>query len=100
MDPSMSARMEQMFSRDRVTALVLVVLLWLCIAFVYMAVDHFVTDRGIQVALAISASALLVFNTASIVAMIRHFRDDRDHIYGLDIRHLDENRARAGELKK
>lgn len=94
MDPSLSARIEQMFSRDRITALVLVALLWLCIAFVYMAVDHFVTDRGIQIALAVSALALLVFNTASIVAMIRHYRGDRDHIYGLDIRHLDENRAR------
>jgi hypothetical protein len=59
-------------------------------------VDQFVSDGGIRIALVISALFLLAFNTASIFAMIRHYREDKEHIYGLDIRHLDENRARSG----
>ena len=31
---------------------------------------------------------------APVTAMLRHYREDRDHIYGLDIHHLDEHRAR------
>jgi hypothetical protein len=35
---------------------------------------------------------LLLFNTASIVAMTRHYAADKDHIYGIDIKHLDAGR--------
>jgi len=35
---------------------------------------------------------LLLFNTASITAMIRHYGNDKEHIYGVDIRHLDAGR--------
>lgn len=38
---------------------------------------------------------VLLFNTASVVAMLRHYDEDRAHIYGIDIHHLDEHRARA-----
>lgn len=88
-----ASRIDRMFARDRLMAIMLVVLLWLCTAFVYFAVDKFVTDGGIRIALIIAALLLLAFNTASIVAMIRHYREDKEHIYGLDIRHLDENRS-------
>ena len=39
---------------------------------------------------------MLIFNTAAILAMLRHYREDRDFIYGLDIRFLDEARAGKG----
>jgi len=96
MAESIASRIDRMFARDRVMAMVLVALLWLCTGFVYFAVDRFVTDGGIRIALVIAALFLLAFNTASIVAMIRHYREDKEHIYGLDIRHLDENRTRSG----
>jgi nicotinamide riboside transporter PnuC len=96
MAESIASRIDRMFARDRIMALVLVALLWLCTAFVYFAVDGFVANGGIRVVLIISALALLAFNTAAILAMIRHYREDKEHIYGLDIRHLDENRARSG----
>jgi nicotinamide riboside transporter PnuC len=95
MAESIASRIDRMFARDRLMAIVLVVLLWLCTAFVYFSVDKFVTDGGIRIALIIGALALLAFNTASIVAMIRHYREDKEHIYGLDIRHLDENRSNS-----
>ena len=94
MDPSLSARTQRMFSRDRTTAWVLVLHLWAVIAYVTFKVDGMVQDGGIRLALYVSALVLVIFNTASIAAMIKHYREDRDHIYGLDIRHLDENRAR------
>ena len=46
--------------------------------------------RGIKVVLAIAAAAVLMFNTAAIVAMLKHYDDDKEFIYGLDIKHLDE----------
>jgi len=35
---------------------------------------------------------VLLFNTASIVAMLRHYTSDKHFIYGLDLKHLDEMR--------
>ena len=32
---------------------------------------------------------MLLFNSASIVAMIKHYSDDKEHIYGLDLHYLD-----------
>ena len=40
---------------------------------------------------------VLIFNTAAIVAMLRHYREDRDFMYGLDIKFLDEARAAKGK---
>ena len=43
-----------------------------------------------------AGAVVLVFNTAAILAMLRHYREDRDFMYGLDIQFLDEARARRG----
>ena len=68
------------------------VLLWVTIGFVYFATDQFIIDNTLRVVLIIGALLILIFNTASMLAMIKHYQADRDHIYGLDIKHLDENR--------
>ena len=95
MDGDIRTRIDRMFGYDRMFAWTMVVLLWLTTLYVVFAVDHYVTDKTLSVVLYIAAAAVLVFNTASIIAMISHYRHDKDHIYGLDIRHLDEQR-RAG----
>ena len=42
-------------------------------------------------------AVVLLFNSAAIMAMLRHYREDRDFMYGLDIKFLDEAReARKG----
>ena len=51
-------------------------------------------DGGVRIVLAIAAILVLAFNTAAIVAMLRHYHDDKSFIYGLDIKHLDEMRRR------
>ncbi len=38
---------------------------------------------------------MLLFNTASIFAMISHYSGDKDHIYGLDLHYLDAARGTA-----
>jgi len=43
--------------------------------------------------LLIGGATILVLNTAAIVAMLRHYREDRDFMYGLDIKFLDLARA-------
>lgn len=93
MGESINSRIDSMFARDRLMAWSALVALWVFVAFVLFAVDGFVTDGRIRAVLMVSAAVLLVFNTASVAAMVRHYSDDKNHIYGLDIRHLDENRA-------
>ncbi len=92
MNTDVRARIDAMFSRDKAMAWVFIVLLWVSIAFVYFAIIGFVEDGAMRVVLSIGALLLLIFNTASMLAMIRHYAQDKDHIYGLDIKHLDENR--------
>jgi hypothetical protein len=92
MAEQLADRIDRMFARDRAFALFMVAVLWICVGFVYFAVDAHVRDGGIRIALIVGALLLLVFNTASILAMVRHYREDKAHIYGLDIRHLDERR--------
>jgi nicotinamide riboside transporter PnuC len=92
MDPALSTRVESMFSRDRAMALAFVVVLWLTILFVYFAIAPMIASASLRVVLIIGAALLLLFNTASMIAMIRHYRQDKEHIYGLDIRHMDESK--------
>jgi hypothetical protein len=47
---------------------------------------------GVEIVCWIAAAILLLYNTSSIVAMIRHYAEDKAHIYPLDIHHLDAGR--------
>ena len=49
-----------------------------------------------MILLLIGGAVVLLFNTAAILAMLRHYREDRDFMYGLDIKFLDEARAAKG----
>jgi len=46
-----------------------------------------------RIVLLIGGAAVLLFNTASIGALVRHYKEDKQFIYGLDIKHLDEMRG-------
>jgi hypothetical protein len=65
---------------------------WLVVGFVLLAVNSYITDGAIRAVCWIAAFILVVFNTASIVAMVQHYSHDKDYIYGMDIRHLDAGR--------
>jgi hypothetical protein len=87
----MSGRIDAMFARDRLWAWGFVVALWFVVIFVLLSSIPYASS-GVNIAAWIAAIVLLVFNTASIAAMVRHYSHDRTRIYGLDIRHLDAGR--------
>ena len=85
-----------MHKRDVQAAWAFVVGLWLTLVFVAIATWDLAPVGGARILLLIGGAIVLLFNTAAILAMLKHYRDDRDFIYGLDIRFLDEARARRG----
>ena len=93
MTEDLEKRINSMFNGDKMAAWALVVGLWLSYAFVFFFVDSFNTDGTIKLVLMIGGGLVLLYNTASITAMISHYNEDRNDIYGIDIRHLDEMRA-------
>ena len=92
----LNQRIEAMHRRDVQVAWVFVIGLWLSMIFVAWATWDLAPD-GMARALLLGAGAvILVFNTAAIMTMLSHYRIDRDFIYGLDIKFLDEARGRRG----
>lgn len=82
-----------MHRRDVKIAWAFVIGLWLAISFVAMATWNLAPSGAARTLLLIGGAIVLLFNTAAVVAMLRHYREDRDFMYGLDIKFLDEARA-------
>ena len=91
-------RIDRMHKRDRLGAIAFVV--GLVVHHPVRAGRHLaaLTNANIRNILIVSGAGVLVLNTAAIVAMLRHYHDDKHFIYGLDIKHLDEMRRRAVPL--
>jgi hypothetical protein len=87
-------RIDALYRSDVRGSVLLIVCLWATIIFVLVMTWPYIPDQGIRVVVAIAALAVLVFNTAAIIAMVTHYRDDKDFIYGLDIKHADAYRNR------
>lgn len=82
-------RISSMFSQDCLWASGLLIVLWLLYAFVFYEVWPNTGEGNVSLALLISGGLVLLFNTASIIAMIKHYSDDKERIYGLDLHYLD-----------
>jgi len=82
-----------MHRRDVTVAWAFIVGLWLAMFFVAYATWNIAPNGGARVLLLIAGVTVLTLNTAAILAMLKHYREDRDFIYGLDIKFLDEARA-------
>lgn len=67
--------------------------LWFAIIFVAIATWNLAPNGTARILLMIAGAVILLFNTAAIFAMLRHYREDRDFMYGLDIKFLDAARA-------
>ena len=85
-----------MHRRDVQIAWAFVTGLWLSVIFVALATWSLAPSSGARTLLMIGGAIVLLFNTAAIMAMLRHFREDRDFMYGMDIKFLDEARAAKG----
>ena len=94
-------RIKLMHRKDVRIAWAFVAGLWMAVIFVAMATWDLAPNSGARVLLLVAGAVILLFNTAAIMAMLRHYRKDRDFMYGLDIRFLDEarllNQARAAK---
>ena len=98
LDPATAARAEAMHARDRWSAMLILAVLWATLIYTYAAVPHGFLGTPIGLVLLVSAVLLLLFNTSSVLAMLRHYREDRDYIYGQDLHNLDLNRQRLRDL--
>jgi hypothetical protein len=83
-------RIEVMYRRDRIWAFVAIIVLWLTLMFVFFEVLPDTGSSGVTIALLVAGGLVLLFNTASITALLRHYREDKEHLYGLDLHYLDE----------
>jgi hypothetical protein len=81
-----------MFARDTASAAAFVVALWIAIGFVFVEISR-LAGPAVSAVLLVAGSLVVLFNTASIAAMIRHHRHEKDRIYGLDLEHLDAMQA-------
>jgi uncharacterized protein YhhL (DUF1145 family) len=90
----MKQRIEALYRSDVRGSILLIACLWAAVLFVLIMTWPYIPDQGIKVVVAIAAAAVLVFNTAAILAMINHYKDDKEFIYGLDIKHADATRNR------
>ena len=89
----LDGRIAAMHRSDVRIAWAFVVGLWLSIFFVAYATWNLAPNGTARVLLLIAGAVILIFNTAAIMAMLRHYREDRDFMYGLDIKFLDAARA-------
>jgi hypothetical protein len=92
----LNKRIEAMHKRDVLMAWAFVVGLWCAMIFVAIATWDLAPSGGARILLLIGGATVLVLNTAAILAMLRHYREDRDFMYGLDIKFSDEARGHKG----
>lgn len=99
MKQDLQSRIQRMFMQDCVMAWFDVLLLWAAVGFVLTSILGIVENPQIRLAMYVGSGLLVLFNTASVAAMTSHYAEDKEFIYGLDIKHLDANKA-AAELAR
>jgi len=93
MQKSADTRVHNMFAGDRRWAVLAVAVLWSTYAFVFWKVLPNAGSPEVIYVLAVAGGIVLLFNTASIFAMLSHYSHDKEHIYGLDLHYLDALRS-------
>ena len=83
-------RIEAMYRSDKRAAWVLIVALWVALLSVLFLSWPHIPDATVRMVCAVGAAAVLIFNTASMIAMLNHYAEDKKFIYELDILGLDE----------
>ena len=64
--------------------------------FVAVATWSWAPSGPARIVLLIGGAIILILNTGAIMAMLKHYHEDRDFMYGLDIKFLDDARAQKG----
>jgi hypothetical protein len=94
--PDLNQRIEAMYQGDKRGAWILIAALWITILFVLFMSWPYIPDGGVRIVALLAAAAVLIFNTSSIYAMVTHYEEDKEFIYGLDIKHLDAMKGHKG----
>jgi len=92
MDPELDARIEAMFKRDVLVAVILAALMWATLIFTFVAAFSVINNATVKTMLGIACVMLGVFNSLGLLSMARRYKIEREHVYGEDIHHLDANR--------
>jgi len=87
-------RIDSMFAGDCRWAWAALAVLWASYAYVLWKIVGDAGANDVVMALFAGAGLVLLFNTASIMAMLSHYGKDKEHIYGLDLHYLDANKAK------
>jgi Flp pilus assembly protein TadB len=93
-DAHFKRRIDKMHSGDRAGLVAFILVLWCTMCFALFAIWPFIAVPAIRIILVVFGGLVLVFNTAAVVAMLRHYHEDKHFIYGLDLKHLDAMRER------
>ena len=83
-------QMDTMFQRDRWMAIAMVVALLVVLPYIYIALWDEMPGTGTKVVLAGACIVLLIYNVASMLALVRNYQRDKDFIYRRDVAHLRE----------
>lgn len=93
MQSTMQERIDSMLKRDIAVGVFFASLMWLTLLFVFLVTARIVEDRAVTVVMLAAALTLGVFNTLSLLSLISRYRNERQHVYGEDITHLDAMKA-------
>ena len=92
----LNQRIEALYQSDKRNAYILIALLWIVVLFVVIMSWPYIPDSGVRIVSLIGAAAVLIFNTAAVMAMLKHYDEDKHFIYGMDIKMLDAANSDKG----
>jgi hypothetical protein len=91
--PSLESRIAVLARRDRVLAITFTLLMWLVLVFLFVTASAVAPHPSIVVVLAVATLLLGLFNTASVLALLRCYAESRELIYRPDVLRLELMRA-------
>jgi hypothetical protein len=89
----MQERIDSMLKRDIAVGVFFASAMWLTLLFVFLVTARIVEDQAVVLVMLAAALVLGVFNTLSLLSLISAYRNERQHVYGEDIAHLDAMKA-------
>ena len=87
---AVQVQMDTLYRRDRWMAITSVVAMLIVLPYTYIALLDNMPGTGTKVVLAAACLVLLVYNVASMLALVRNYQRDKDFIYRRDVAHLSE----------
>ena len=93
-DLTQDERIERVYRGDVLGAWAFVLALWLTLGFVAWATWDLAPNENVSCSCLPLGALVLLFNTAAIGAMLKHYREDKAFIYGLDLKNLDAMKRR------